>query len=74
MAFLLVTADRLEINTERAQFSIKVCSFHSDALRQQADFAIAKNELLLQIGAFELFARLPERQGQQVLFYQRLVS
>ncbi len=40
---------------------------HAHAFRQLTHFTVAQYELLLQVGAFELLARLAQRQGQQIL-------
>jgi len=49
-------------------------ALHANALRQLANFAIAQDELLLQISAFELFPCLSQRERQQILFNEWLVG
>src|SRR5271156_5646132 len=51
-----------------------MCALHADPLGQLADLAVAQQELLLQISALELLARLAQRQRQEVLLDQRLID
>ena len=48
-------------------------ALHANALRQLANLAVAKNKLLLQVGALELLTRFSQRQRQQILLDQRLI-
>ena len=45
-----------------------------DPLGELPDLAVAQQQLLLQIGALELLARLAQRQRQQILLHQRLIE
>jgi hypothetical protein len=51
----------LEVDAEGAEFAVEVGALHADALRELADLAVAQDELLLQVRAFELFARFAQR-------------
>ena len=55
-------SNRPKIYSQRAQFSVQMCPFHANALRQLAHFAIAQHQLLLQVGALKLFARFAQWQ------------
>src|SRR3974390_2011232 len=63
-----------EVDPQRAQLAVQVRAFHADALGELADLAVAQQQLLLQVGALEVRARLAQRQRQQVLLDQRLVA
>ena len=69
----VVGTDRFEVDAERPQLAVQVRAFHADALRELPDLAVAKHQLLLQVGTLELLARFAQRQGQQVLLDQRFV-
>ena len=59
---LVLRSNRLEVHAQRSQFSVKVCALHADPLGELPNLAVTKNQLLLQIGAFELLASLAQRQ------------
>ena len=59
---LVFGTHRPEIYAQRSKFSIEMRSLHADSFRKLADFAITQNELLLQVGSFELLARFSQRQ------------
>src|SRR6266478_6738499 len=68
-----VLADVSEVDAEGAQLAVQVRALHADALGELPDLAVAQQQLLLQVGALELLARLAQRQRQQVLFHQGLI-
>ena len=43
-------------------------SFHTDTLRKLSDLAFTQQQLLLQIGAFELLSRFTQRQAEKIAF------
>ncbi len=51
-----------EIHAQRAQLAIQVRALHADALRELADLAAAELQLLREVGALEVLARLAQRQ------------
>ena len=57
---------------ERAQLAVEVRALHADALRELPDLAAAEQQLLLQIRALEMLARLAQRHREQVLLDERL--
>src|SRR6187455_3399148 len=63
--------DVAEVDAEGSQLAIEVSALHANALGELPDLAIAQQQLLLQIGALELFARFAQRQREQVLLHQR---
>ena len=58
-AALVLSRNRFEVDAQRTQFAIQVCSFHANALRELPHLAIAQYQLLLQVGTLELFTRFP---------------
>src|SRR5690606_7065736 len=62
------------VDAERAKLAVQVSALHADALGQLANFAVTQNQLLLQVSTLEMLARLAKRQGQQILFDQRLIG
>ncbi len=73
-AALVLSRDGPEVDAQRSQLPVKVRTLHADAFREPAHLAVAQHQLLLQVGAFEVLACLPERQRQQVLLDQRLIG
>ena len=69
--FLRAVAD---LDAERAQLAVQVRALHVHALGEQPDLAVAQHQLLLQVGALELLARLAQRQRQQIVLDQRLIG
>ena len=60
--------DVAEVHPERAQLAVEVSALHADALGELSDLAIAEQQLLLQVCALELLARLALVLGvQQVI-------
>src|SRR2546430_7696302 len=72
-ARLSLLADVPEVDAERAELAVQVRALHADALGELSHLAVAEQQLLLQVGALELLARLAQRQRQQVLLHQRLI-
>src|SRR5258708_34088954 len=58
-SFLRAVAD---LDAEGAEFAVQVRALHADALGEQPDLAAAQLQLLLQVGALEVLARLAHRQ------------
>ena len=58
---LVCATHRAKIHSKGPQLAIQVCSFHSDTMRELADFAIAKCQLLLKICALKLLTGLAQR-------------
>src|SRR5690606_31215535 len=65
-------ADVTEVDPERAQLAVEVRALHPHPLGELSHLAVTEQELLLEIGPFELLARLAQGQGEQVLLDERL--
>src|SRR5947207_13423392 len=72
-AWLSLLADVAEVDAEGAELPVQVRALHADALGELSHLAVTQQQLLLQVGALELLARLAQRQRQQVLLHQRLI-
>jgi hypothetical protein len=51
-----------------------VGAFHAHSLGQLSDFPVAQEELLLQVSALELLARLSQWQRKEILLHQGLIE
>src|SRR2546421_4246045 len=51
-------ADVPEIDAEGAQLAVQMRALHADALGELSHLAVTQQQLLLQVGALELLARL----------------
>jgi hypothetical protein len=47
-----------KVDSQGAQLAVQVRALHAHPLRELADFTVTQQELLLQVGTFELLARL----------------